>query len=230
MPLALSEQESLASLSEKTAKSVIFLDWDDTILCSSHLASLGHTLGSDSESMNVEFRQQLSTLESAAISVISAAKLHGDVYIVTNGDLGWVELSAKKFIPGVLPILSTVPIFSARFHFEKYDPNPISWKFNAFRWLLGRYGPAPPLHIMSFGDSMVEREAVRQVCKLYDGCRIKTIKLADSPSIEQLCRQLALLLTCLPDVVTHQFELDLALTISEPLASPSSLAAAAAYQ
>lgn len=198
------------------SNSVVFLDWDDTLLCSSHLASRGFNLSTNLETLDAHTRLHLGDLEQCAISVLAAAKEHGDVYIVTNADQSWVELSAAKFMPRMVPIMKDVTIFSARYHFERYSPeSPLDWKLHAFRWLVRQYG-MPPRHILSLGDSHVEREAIRSVSREILCSRIKTIKFADKPSIEQLKRQLELIASCFRDVFAHPAELDLALTISLP--------------
>ena len=50
---------------------------------------------------------------------------HGKTYIITNAAEGWVEFSAKKFMPAVLPILQKVSIISARAKFQKLFPTDV---------------------------------------------------------------------------------------------------------
>ena len=44
-------------------------------------------------------KQKLEELDAAALSLIQLSKKLGKVYIVTNAAEGWVELSAKRFLP-----------------------------------------------------------------------------------------------------------------------------------
>jgi hypothetical protein len=191
----------------------IFLDWDDTLLCSTFVSNEGLK----AEASFSPFQNQFRDLESAVIAMLNLAKSLGDVYIVTNAEIGWVELSAKRFLPGVIPLLQNIRIYSARSTFEKEFPNaPLAWKFNMFRFILEQYGIDTPRNVISFGDSNVEREAIRQITKAGLNCCLKSIKFAERPSLEQLKRQIELVATCLHEVVAHPGELDLALTISVP--------------
>ena len=62
--------------------------------------------------------------------------------IVTNGQLGWVETSAKRFMPRVLGYLKkqNITIISAQFTFRKQKQirpdDPQSWKDSAFEQLV----------------------------------------------------------------------------------------------
>ena len=53
--------------------------------------------------------------------------------IITNSDEGWVQFSAERFCPALLPVLSKYPIISARTRYEKFYPcQPLCWKAAAF--------------------------------------------------------------------------------------------------
>jgi hypothetical protein len=39
---------------------------------------------------------------------------YGKTYIITNAGEGWVEYSAKKFLPSLVQILNKIEIISAR--------------------------------------------------------------------------------------------------------------------
>jgi len=139
--------------------SVIILDWDDTLLASTHLASLGYRLEVEQE-FDPNLRAQLDKLESQVISVLerlisycSRQKDSGkasNLVIITNAERGWVELSAKKFIPRVLPTLEKCHIVSARSTFEISGSGPFEWKLLAFyhkiQQSFGFRIPPPNLH------------------------------------------------------------------------------------
>ena len=50
--------------------------------------------------------------------MLELAVKYGKVYIITNAAEGWVEFSAAKFMPDVLPVLDKVTIISARTKYE----------------------------------------------------------------------------------------------------------------
>ena len=57
---------------------------------------------------------------------------YGKTYIITNAGEGWVEYSAKKFLPSLVPILNKIKIISARYKYESITEDYTKWKFNAF--------------------------------------------------------------------------------------------------
>jgi len=198
-------------------ETVIIFDWDDTLLASSYLSSRGYRLDSDSSKL-IDVDNGLRELEQSIISVLaSALNYSNNVYIITNAETGWVQLSAQKFIPAVLPILNRICILSARSTYEsRYPESPLKWKFYAFQEKL------QPLfnnnkkykNILSFGDSHVEREAVRAVTRGAPNTNTKSVKFAERPSIEQLRRQIELVNNCFTYIHNHQGDLDLQLTVT----------------
>jgi len=209
---------------EVAERTVIFVDWDDTLLCSSYLSGQGLRLDTEIDSAH-DIVKELKDLEASVISLSQVAKAHGDVHVVTNAETGWVELSAKKFIPGVLPLLGQVSVVSARSTYESVFPeSPLKWKFCAFQSkLCGLFtdqgSKAHTNNIISFGDSHVEREAVRAVTRGLPKTRTKSVKFAEKPSMEQLRRQIELVVNCFEYILSHDGDLDLQLTVSTPEAS-----------
>jgi hypothetical protein len=204
-------------------QNIIVFDWDDTLLASTFLSSKGLRLDTD-RALLIDMEKSLQELEQGIITVLTTALQHGDVHIITNAETGWVELSAAKFIPGVVPLLNRVSIISARSTFEAQFPgSPLRWKYYAFQEKL-----APHLseskkykNIISFGDSHVEREAVRAVTRGYANTRCKSIKFAERPTIDHLKRQLELVTNCFQYIFQHEGDLDLQLTITVHANMPS---------
>lgn len=201
-------------------------DWDDTLLASSWLAQRGLRLDSVGP-LPLEAQQQLALLEQSVIKILRRALEFGPVHVITNAEHGWVELSARKFLPGTLEVLSCVRIVSARTCYEKDFPNqPKEWKVAAFRSELDcRFGSRMmldcdnlkqqqlPLNIVSFGDSIHEREALLVVSKELQGARAKSVKFVERPTIEQLQRQLELVHGYMDHINTYEGHLDLMLTV-----------------
>jgi hypothetical protein len=50
----------------------------------------------------------LSLLQESVLQLLHRAMCFGEVVIVTNAETGWVELSAKRFLPGVVPLLAKI--------------------------------------------------------------------------------------------------------------------------
>jgi len=209
-------------------RTVIFLDWDDTLLCSSVLSGLRISLDTDLGA--TDLHQQLDELSNYVINVLNIAMSYGEVHIVTNGETGWVQLSAQKFLPRVVPYLEQVRVLSARSTFETlYPGSPMKWKFYAFQESLANHYTDPHCikNILSFGDSHAEREAIRAVTRGLPNTRTKSIKFAERPSIEQLQRQLELVGNCFQYINDNEEDLDLCMSLSvtpnQPAEQPQQL-------
>jgi len=206
-------QDKKNSLDKET---IIVFDWDDTLLASSFLSSRGFRLDTD-KSKIVDVEPQLRDLEQAIISVVTLALQYGEVHIVTNAETGWVQLSAAKFLPAVVPLLNRVSILSARSTYEsRYPDAPLKWKYYAFQDKLAPSfaDPKRQKNILSFGDSHVEREAIRAVTRGFPNTRCKSVKFAERPSMEQLRRQIELVTNCFQYIHHHDGDLDLQLTVT----------------
>ena len=58
---------------------------------------------------------------------------YAQVVIITNSDEGWVNYSAERYLPNLIPFLQDYRIISARTRYEKFYPNqPLCWKAAAF--------------------------------------------------------------------------------------------------
>jgi len=215
----------MQSPSSFMTRPIIAFDWDDTILNSTQLAELGlRQVGDHSDSsddMANTFRCQLARLESSVFTMLHHALTLGEVVIVTNGETGWVELSAQKFLPGLLPLIGTISVISARSVYQSHNPAcPITWKALAFNAVADRFSEIT--QIISIGDSLVERNAARLVAR---GRKMfcKTIKFCERPTLNQLLAQQQVVLMSLSEVVQSQDHLDLALTISAHSHPPQSM-------
>jgi len=69
-------------------------------------------------------------------------------------------------------------------------------------------------NVLSFGDSHVEREAVRACTRGMPNTRTKSVKFAERPSVEQLRRQIELVTNCFGYIFSHEGDLDLQLTVT----------------
>jgi len=219
----LDEVQEVCSV-ERQKTTVIVFDWDDTLLASSFLSGKGYRLDTMTD-FTPELEQQLKDLEASVIGVITLALNYGEVIVITNAETGWVELSAQKFIPGVVPLLSQIKVMSARSTYEDMFPDsPLKWKFYAFQEKLSSYfaETKKDKNIISFGDSHVEREAVRAVTRGVPFTRCKSVKFAERPNMEQLKRQIELITNCFQYIHNHDGDLDLQLTVTVNHPNPQS--------
>lgn len=200
---------------KRAQNTIILFDWDDTLCPSFDLSERGFTLTSENKCAVTEM--ELRQLEASVIALLEVAFEYGDVHIVTNAETGWVQLSANKFLPGVLPLLDRVKVISARSTYERLFPdNPFRWKYHAFKDNLAMVinHDGVKKNIMSFGDSHYEREAIRHATHGLANTHTKSIKFKERPKIEQLRRQIELVTSCFQYLHNHEGDLDLQLSIS----------------
>ena len=223
---------------------IAILDWDDTLLPSTEIIQKGHGLRFPERfSEDTVFQHCCQELEDAVIPFLTKLLKVAHVYIVTNGQEDWVQLSAQLFMPRVAILLQNIPVLSARSAFEIYYPtnqahSQQNWKLLAFRFVVSTHMRRHSLpcqfrncylncyqdlavvntcihtHLLSIGDSFFERTAAFQTADTYGCINSKCIKLAEQPTSEHLRHQLQLLTEALPYIVNHNAPLDLQMTIT----------------
>jgi hypothetical protein len=156
---------------------VIIFDWDDTLLCTSALKKCEPV--------------QLLKLEQLVKATLELAMNFGTTLIVTNANDGWVQKSASKHMPHLLPTLKRIPIVSAReVHEDLFPEEPYTWKRETFLKLLRRK-IAWELNLIVLGDSFAEIEAAESVSEtLGHQPLVKTVKFKADPSLGELMSQL----------------------------------------
>lgn len=210
---------------QKRMETAVLFDWDDTLLPSTLLATKGYRLDGAFDRCP-ETEASLRLLERAVCTLLSTAARHGKVHIVTNAEHGWVQLSAQRFMPAVLPFLDIATVISARSTYEGFYPGqPLQWKVAAMQERLRETfeEAASVKNVLSFGDSHVEREAVKIASSGRANARVKSIKLAERPSVEQLRRQLELVSSCFSNLHSYDGDLDLMLQVT-PTAADGTVA------
>jgi hypothetical protein len=201
----------------------IIFDWDDTLLPSSWLSVKGLRLDYPAQ-LPEDVLDELKTHQESVCAVLVKAMQCGTVVIITNAETGWVELSAQRFMPRVAPLLASICVFSARSTYEPMYPNdPLQWKVAAFKQLVGHTQPMNIVEdvdeedlersVISFGDSVHERDAVRKVTSDLGSTFTKSVKFVERPNLEQLRREVDLVRNCLDYICGCKSDLDLMLTI-----------------
>jgi len=201
-------------------KTLAVFDWDDTLLATSHLAAAGYRLG-HSRPKNPQVDAALQKLDVAAQALLQLAldNCH-HVCIITNAEAGWVELSSKSWLPGVAAMLDKVTLISARTTYERFHPNsPLLWKLRAFQDVTQKFHDkhgedSAMVHILSFGDSNVEREAARAVASSRSSTKAKSVKFAEQPTIEILRLEILAMTSRFLSLVEYESELDLMLPVA----------------
>lgn len=122
--------------------------------------------------------------------MLQKAKTLGKVYIVTNAAEGWVELSAKRFLPKVTKCLqSDITVISAREKYERlYPRNFQKWKVEAFLETRNDMDKEAITNLIALGDNVFEMEAAHILGSQYKSAFIKTVKFRMTPSTSELIK------------------------------------------
>jgi len=176
------DDQFMHKVAASASNTVVLLDWDDTLLCSTAVRI---------DQWGVD---QLQDLEIAIEAILRTAMSLGETIIVTNGGATWVQDSARRFLPGVVPILSQIRVVSARALYEdRYPGDPFMWKHAAFEHLLTKERHfSAGVNLVAVGDQFPEIDAAWRVAELIGGSSlVKTVKLQEAPSVPELIGQLS---------------------------------------
>lgn len=168
-------------------QSVIIFDWDDTLMYTSFLVH-----GRDVSKVPPQIRHQLETIEMRANDLLHKALELGQTFIITNAQVGWVEDCVQRYMPSLKAVLERVPVISARSAHQAEHPHLSQWKKVAFMELGRRLDKQLITNLVSVGDSNFEMEAARLLSQEFPLSLIKTVKLQECPSPEELMKELDL--------------------------------------
>jgi len=167
-------------------QTVIIFDWDDTLLCTTWL----NQYYKDKE-VPEDVDRLLRKIAHKVTTLLETAVRSGHTYIITNATTGWVEYSAQKWIPEVMPVLQRVRIISARDKFEAMFPDDVDqWKVQAFLEVQRQLEWTPIANLVTLGDSHYEMEAARIMGEKFDEALLKTVMFQQSPNPVEHWRQL----------------------------------------
>jgi len=200
---------SLGAQSSRPSDTVIIFDWDDTLLCSSAI---------NLQQWNAT---QLQQLETTIESILNTSMSLGETLIVTNGNKSWVQDSARRFLPNLMPLLNRLRVMSARAVYEQTWPGePFAWKKAAFSQILSErwhkhtsgLGSTPDygdgvirgVNLIVLGDSLAEIQAAQTATATIPGqSLVKTLKFKEMPSVNELLGQLRAATQLLQEIVNE---------------------------
>jgi len=177
-------------------QTVIIFDWDDTLLCTTWLKQCSQSL------RRAEYETPLCSIADRTRSLLEIAVEAGFTYIITNAMPGWVEHSAAKWIPELLPTLRKVPIISARAKFEPAFPGDVKqWKVQAFLEIQRQMDAEPITNLVALGDTNFEMEAARIMGREFEEGLVKTVKFRPKAAPHELLKQLEYVANNLGNIV-----------------------------
>lgn len=156
---------------------VIIFDWDDTLLCSTALHCC--------------LPNQFEELEATVEAMLLMAMSLGRTMIVTNAMESWIQETARRFMPRLIPILDRLPIVYARNNWERIWPgDTFAWKRECFREILSDQ-LGSNMNLVVLGDSLSEIRAAEALASfLGTEALVKTVKFKALPSPSDLLGEL----------------------------------------
>ena len=196
--LPIIKNSNICNTVKRKYNSLIFFDWDDTLLCSSFLIEYSQQENKKNilnQKNNSSYKNYLNNLENIVYNLLQTSINYGDTYIITNASKNWVIYSSFKFFPKVIQLFNKIRIISARDAYENEFPNQTKfWKLAVFMDIANLYNKNLVTNIISIGDSSIENEAASKLSYLFTECYIKTIKFQEEPKPYHLLKQLKLVL------------------------------------
>lgn len=197
------------------SQTITIFDWDDTLLCTSVLTCT--SAGYDHGYPPLPPMWLLPDLARAAADLLEAACSLGPTFIITNALEGWVERSAQRWVPTLLPALDKVTeIISARSRYEWQDLDIQQWKLHAFLELQRSLDPRPVTNLIVVGDSDYEMDAARAMASQFPQAVVKTVKFKPTPMVLDLLRELELFREKLDQIVEAGSNLQIQLDRKPP--------------
>lgn len=177
-------------------QSLIIFDWDDTLMYSTFL------LHGASYGVSAVTRQHLQRIEKAACDLLDISLGLGRTFIITNAQEGWVEECVTRYMPSLKEIMQKIPVISARTEHEaECDGNVSQWKQRAFLKLGKHLDKDIVTNLVAVGDSVFEMDAAQLLSQQFSKSLIKTVKLQESPSPEELVKELDLIVSKFQKIV-----------------------------
>jgi hypothetical protein len=196
-------------------RSIVVLDYDDTLLPSSWLKSQSY--GDFTETPSTDMLAYCEMVAKSVAELINEAKNHAEVIIVTNASNGWVQESCKIYMPSIHELICSLKIVSAQHIYRLLTPSTYLWKRYAFRdHVLEAFGRdfKEPVSFLSIGDSDSEHLATLSLPDVISGnIKTKILRFMAMSDPETLIRQQALTKTYLKDMVMSPSCLDLYLKV-----------------
>lgn len=194
-------------------KTIVFIDWDDTLLATTHLQNKKYGLFSPKPD-DKNLLQNLETLSATVDTLLTKISNKCDIFIVTNAEEGWIELTSTKFLSSASKKISDFRAISAKTLYGTNSTDPVIWKQSAFKQCFTEYiskSNKDKHCIISIGDSNAERLAVQALKS--ENTLIKSIKMVELPDIIEVINQLKLITKNFNEI--HKLDTDIDLYLSK---------------
>lgn len=197
------------------ARTLIVLDYDDTLFPTTELRRLGYATTVQEELPDDELAE-IQQIEDQAIRLVELCAQHGSVILLTNAEGRWLRLSTASYMPRLRKQLEQYSrtVYGREFA-ETCPEDPGKWKELAFRDVLQSLRQDldgdQTIRLVSVGDSTFERQAAKDAGAASDEfgkVEVKTVKMMDLPTFSLLKRQLEVLCLALTPILDQRGPLD----------------------
>jgi len=194
-----------------TIKTLIILDWDDTLFPTSWVVNNNIELTNLDNNNYVQYMMLFSELDIVLYKLFSKLSGYGKVVIVTNAIKKWVLITSNVLPHTQKFINNHVDIFSAReLYQDKYPSNLTLWKKLFFKKIVADYFPKNCIqNIISVGDAEHEFVALTDLYDKNDDKLLKSVRFMSNPNFEGLLDQLDVLIGCIDKITTCKYHMDL---------------------
>jgi len=193
-------------------KSLIILDWDDTLFPTSWIVK--NNINIDNKQMQNKYIIYFFKLDFLVSQLLLNLSKYGQAVIITNASTKWILLSST-ILPTTQKVLkNNVLIISARDAYQHKYPGDMSiWKKKAFEDVVNNYYENHKLqNIVSGGDAEYEFLALTDLYNensVVKNRLLKTIRFMKDPSFDDLIDQLEVFNDCAQKVLLNRGHLDL---------------------
>jgi len=193
------------------ADTIIIWDWDDTLMCTNDIFSQGYAKEVTHGIAQTNGGGPISELEGLIEKCLTTSMSLGETFIVTNADEAWLWDTARRFAPHCLPLLSQVPILSAKDKYQKRLPDdPFAWKRETFNEIFSSRCHPHGMNLIVLGDSDCEIQAAWTATRQMpaDSLRVKTIKFKEEPTCDELFNQQNMMVRELAAIVVEEKDIN----------------------
>jgi hypothetical protein len=191
------------NIKELYLKNIFIIDWDDTLFPTTWVNKNQINLNSENSKNN--YKLFFIELDKTLSNFLESFNKIGDIYIVTNANIKWIEtcLNILNLTKKVI-VNNNIKIISARDSYSKTNNSPTEWKILTFQDILNfiinkelqNLNNNMYLNILSFGDALYEYHALINldsfIKKKYTNINflLKNIKFIEKPEFDYIIDQM----------------------------------------
>lgn len=176
-------------------KLLTIYDWDDTLHPTTELYKIlkRNKTTNTNNVLNLNEKINFQMVDEESVKCLTVAINNGDVLIITNAGLGWVEDTGGRYMPKTMKFIidNNIEIISAADKYKKHTNCTIEWKYYTMIEYFDEHKQYT--NVLSIGDSICEKYAIINIenSKVIGFPSIyMTIKMNDDPSFKTLYNQL----------------------------------------